>query len=111
MCLLLYLIAEFFMFMDIFFVSRRPEGKKYEKALEWGIQVVNAGFLAEIIHNGQVPAVLFPRHTKLGGLDEFSSSACFEATKLLSKQRVGEGFPKRSYFLKVLLTSADLKRL
>ena len=72
--------------MDSFFFVRRPEGKKYEKALEWGIQVVNAGFLAEIIHNGQVPAVLFPRHTKLGGLDEFSSSASFEAAKLLSKQ-------------------------
>ena len=73
--------------MDSFFFAHRPEGKKYEKALEWGIQVVNAGFLAEIIHNGQVPAVLFPRHTKLGGPDEFSSSACFEAAKLLSKQR------------------------
>ena len=71
------------------FFDCRPEGKKYEKALEWGIQVVNASFLAEIIHNGQVPAVLFPRHTKLGEPDEFSSSACFEATKLLSKYRPG----------------------
>ena len=63
----------------------RPEGKKYEKALEWGIQVVNATFLADIIHNGQVPAVLFSRHTKLGEPDEFTPCSCFEATRLLSK--------------------------
>ena len=63
----------------------RPEGKKYEKALEWGIQVVNSTFLAEIIHNGREPAVLFPRHTKLGQADEFTSSCCFEATRLLSE--------------------------
>ena len=63
----------------------RPEGKKYEKALEWGVQVVNASFLAEIIHNGQVPAVVFPRHSKLGEPDEFISCPCFEATRLLSK--------------------------
>ena len=88
MCLLLRLVVEFFEYEGQFFFAYRPEGKKYEKALEWGIQVVNARFLAEIIHNGQVPAVLFPRHTKLGEPDEFSSSACFEATKLLSKYRV-----------------------
>ena len=69
------------------FVSNliRPEGKKYEKALEWDIKVVNSTFLAEIIHNGREPAVLFPRHTKLGREDEFTSSCCFEATRLLSE--------------------------
>ena len=71
--------------LSLTLLDYRPEGKKYEKALEWGIQVVNASFLAEIIHNGRVPAVLFPRHTKLGEHDEFSPSACFEATKLLSE--------------------------
>ncbi len=28
-----------------------PVGKKYEKAIEWQIQVVNASFLADIIHS------------------------------------------------------------
>ena len=66
-------------------VFLRPEGKKYEKALEWGVPVVNGTFLAEIIHNGQVPVVLYPRHTNLGQPDEFSPGSCFEAVRLLSK--------------------------
>ena len=30
---------------------RRGEGRKYEKAKEWGVQVVNSTFIADIIHS------------------------------------------------------------
>ena len=29
----------------------RGEGRKYEKAKEWGVQVVNSTFIADIIHS------------------------------------------------------------
>ena len=35
-------------------VSKRAVGKKYNKALEWGVQVVNASFLTDIIHSQSV---------------------------------------------------------
>ena len=72
--------------------------------MEWGVTVVNASFLADIIHSkslgqfvcssdytsdlsvdGQVPAVLFPRHTEVGQPHEFLPSHCFEASRLLSE--------------------------
>ena len=34
--------------------------------------------------DGQVPSVLFPKHTELGRIDEFNVS-CFEAIRLLSE--------------------------
>lgn len=37
--------------------------------------------------DGQVPAVLFPKHTELGRADEFNVS-CFEAIRLLSECHV-----------------------
>ena len=55
------------------------------KAREWGVAIVNSTFLADTIHNGQVPAVLFPRYTRLGQPQEFTPGSCFEATSILSK--------------------------
>ena len=69
----------------------RPEGKKYEKALEWKIKVVNSAFLADIIHNGQLPAVLFHRYTTLNQPNEFSPESCFEASRIL-------GFVENNFF-------------
>ncbi|CAI8019609.1 PAX-interacting protein 1 [Geodia barretti] len=66
-----------------YLICKSPSGNKYEKAVEWGVTVVNASFLADIIHNGQVPAVLFPRHTEVGQPHEFLPSHCFEASRLL----------------------------
>lgn len=63
-------------------ICKMPFGKKYERACEWNIKVVNASFLSEIIHNGQIPAILYPRHTKLGSPDEFSAPF-YEAMRLL----------------------------
>ncbi|XP_064405411.1 PAX-interacting protein 1-like isoform X4 [Halichondria panicea] len=64
-------------------ICKRPEGKKYMKAREWGVAIVNSTFLADTIHNGQVPAVLFPRYTRLGQPQEFTPGSCFEATSIL----------------------------
>lgn len=64
----------------------RAGGKKYEKALEWGVQVVNSTFLADIIHNGQLPSTVFPRYTSLGRPDEFDTGKSFEASRILGTE-------------------------
>jgi hypothetical protein len=66
-------------------VFGRPEGKKYEKALEWGVQVVNSIFLADIIHEGRLPATLLPRYTQLNLSNEFNPSTSQEASKILGE--------------------------
>ena len=61
----------------------RPGGKKYEKALEWGVQVVNSVFLADIIHKGRLPAALLPRYTLLNQPHEFDPGTSTEAARIL----------------------------
>lgn len=61
----------------------RPEGKKYEKALEWGVQVVNSIFLADIIHEGTLPVALLPRYTQLNLPDEFDPRMSCKASRIL----------------------------
>ncbi|KAL5459824.1 hypothetical protein EMCRGX_G033205 [Ephydatia muelleri] len=63
-------------------VCKMPFGRKYERACDLGIKVINAAFLSEVIHNGQIPAILYPRHTKLGSPDEFCAPF-YEAVRLL----------------------------
>ena len=63
----------------------RPEGKKHEKALEWGVQVVNSVFLADIIHEGKLPAALLPRYTELNQPNEFDPRMSHEASRILGK--------------------------
>lgn len=66
----------------------RPDGKKYEKALEWGVQVVNSIFLADIIHTGQIPGALMPRYTQLNLPNEFDPSTSRETSRILGRCNV-----------------------
>ena len=65
-----------------FCLPLRPEGKKYEMAVEWGVQIVNSLFLADIIHNGQ-PGPSDLRYTQLNLPNEFSSESSSGASRLL----------------------------
>lgn len=47
------------------------------------MKVVNSTFLADIIHNGLLPAVLLPRHTALDQPEEFNPKVSFEASRIL----------------------------
>ena len=69
--------------VKVLFFFFRPEGKKYEKALEWGIKVVNSKFLADIIHNGQLPTVLSPKYTVFNQPNEFSPASCQEPLRII----------------------------
>jgi len=52
-------------------ICKTPEGKKYEKALEWGIPIVNARWLGDMLQAGQAfPYTGSPRYTRLGEPDE-----------------------------------------
>eukprot|EP00795_Rhopilema_esculentum_P012733 gene12733-3459_t len=52
-------------------VCKKPEGRKYEKALEWGVSIVNAKWLGDMLQAGQVfPSTGLARYTKLGEADE-----------------------------------------
>ncbi len=63
----------------------RGEGKKYEMAHQWGVQVVNSRFLAHIIHEGEPPPVLSALYTSLDQPDEFSSDSSTNAAHLLGQ--------------------------
>lgn len=47
------------------------------------MQVVNSTFLADIIHQGHLPAALFPRYTELNQRSEFLPENSVEASRML----------------------------
>ena len=58
-------------------VSKRAVGKKYNKALEWGVQVVNASFLTDIIDSQSVRlSVASVEPAIKPNLSSFPSSLC-----------------------------------
>uniref|UniRef100_A0A1X7V386 PAX-interacting protein 1 n=1 Tax=Amphimedon queenslandica TaxID=400682 RepID=A0A1X7V386_AMPQE len=66
-------------------ISKKAEGRKYEKALQWNIKVVNSTFVADIMQSGALPAIE-ERHTALGLENEFQPTSQ-EAMEILKPWR------------------------
>ncbi|XP_062517729.1 PAX-interacting protein 1-like isoform X2 [Corticium candelabrum] len=58
-------------------ICKRPSGEKYTKAKEWGIVIVNARWLADIVSGGVVPD---PCHSKYKVTDSLVDEFCLDTS-------------------------------
>eukprot|EP00794_Sanderia_malayensis_P016834 gene16833-18532_t len=75
-------------------ICKRAEGPKYEKAIEWGISIVNAKWLGDMLQAGQAfPCTGLARYTKLGEADEMQLNEEY-AEELLAAWKAPAEKPK-----------------